>query len=119
MQVPNTGTLGVQTSTGDLEESDLDLEWTSGVARNATILFVYAPFVSDAWTYAVDQNLAPVMTSSYGNCEQYTGSAQSAAMRMLAQQAVAQGMTWSASAGDSGAANCPAPARLRRLTVCR
>ncbi len=103
--VPNSGRFGT-TSSGDLGEADLDLEWSGAVARGATILYVYAPNVADSWTYAVDQNLAPVMNSSYGSCEPDNGSAESASMRVLAQQATTQGMTWLAASGDSGAADC-------------
>ena len=52
-----------------LPEADLDLEWSGGVAKNATILYVYANNVMDAIQYAIDQNLAPVVSSSYGLCE--------------------------------------------------
>ena len=101
--VPNTHT-GI--SKNDLSEADLDIEWSSSVARNATIIYVYAPDVTESWTYAVDQNLAPVMSSSYGSCEPDTGSVDAASMRALAQQANTQGMTWFAASGDSGGADC-------------
>lgn len=64
-------------------EADLDLEWSAAVARNATIIYVYAEDVSVAAEYAVDQNLAPVMSESFGGCEQY----DSPAFRAVAQQA--------------------------------
>jgi uncharacterized protein (TIGR03437 family) len=102
--VPNSRSVGISQS--DLGEADLDLEWTSAVARNASILFVYANDVSESWTYAVDQSLAPVMNSSYGSCEQSNGSAEAAAMEALAQQANVEGITWFAASGDSGAADC-------------
>src|SRR6202043_2213663 len=76
---------GTGTSTrcpGDEGESDLDVEWSGGVAKNASITLVYAGLVSgdtcggnrqfgafDALTYAIDQNLAPIISNSYGNCE--------------------------------------------------
>src|SRR5581483_6843827 len=56
-------------SQDDLPEADLDIEWSGGVARNASIIFVYSANVFDAMQYAIDQNLAPVMTMSYGTCE--------------------------------------------------
>ena len=83
-------------------EADLDLEWSAAVARNATVIYVYASSVSVAAEYAVDQNLAPLMSESFGGCEQY----DSPAFRAVAQQANAQGITWFASSGDAGATNC-------------
>src|SRR5438270_1502297 len=53
--------------------------------------------------YAIDQNLAPIISESWGGCEKYNISA-GPVLRNMAQQAVAQGITWVASSGDSGAA---------------
>ena len=53
-------------NSGDLAESDLDLEWSGAVARNATIIFVYPRDVMTSVQYAIDQNLAPVVSVSYG-----------------------------------------------------
>jgi uncharacterized protein (TIGR03437 family) len=89
----------------DLGEADLDLEWSGAVARNATILYVYATDVGTAAQYAIDQNLAPVISFSYGGCE-LPPSSDSLAFRAVAQQASAQGITWLAASGDSGAAGC-------------
>jgi subtilase family serine protease len=86
-------------------EADLDIEWSGAVARNASILYVYGVnVVSIAIAYAIDQNLAPVITMSFGNCEQYITPATLASTRALAQQANAQGITWVAASGDAGAA---------------
>jgi uncharacterized protein (TIGR03437 family) len=87
---------------GSQIEADLDLEWSAAVARNATVIYVYSSSVSVAAEYAVDQNLAPLMSESFGGCEQY----DSPAFRAVAQQANAQGITWFASSGDAGATNC-------------
>ncbi len=56
-------------SQDDLPEADLDLEWAGAVAKNASIIYVYSDNTFDAASYAIDQNLAPVMTISYGFCE--------------------------------------------------
>jgi subtilase family serine protease len=98
-------------TSGDEGESDLDLEWSGAVARNATILFVYTGNdpnfgVFDALQYTVDNNLAPVISISYGNCESAFGSSNMAIIEGWAQQANAQGETISAASGDSGAADC-------------
>ena len=90
---------------GNLSEADLDLEWSGAVARNATIVYVYARSVNTASQYAIDQNLAPVISFSFGGCE----LSNSPAFRSIAQQASAQGITWLAASGDNGAAGCDAP----------
>jgi uncharacterized protein (TIGR03437 family) len=90
----------------DLPEADLDLEWSGAVARNATIIFVYASDVMDAVQYAIDENLAPELSQSYGACELETPSSDLAAFQQMGQQANSQGMTWFAASGDTGAADC-------------
>lgn len=87
---------------GDIDEANLDIEWTGAIARNSTIVFVYAKNVLSAVRYAIDQNFAPVISFSYGDCEQRGGISY----QTVAQQANAQGITWVASSGDSGAAAC-------------
>ena len=86
----------------DQIEADLDLEWSGAVARNATIVYVYSRDVFTSLQYAIDQNLAPVISMSYGGCE----SGNVVPYRAMAQQANAQGITWMNSSGDSGAAGC-------------
>jgi uncharacterized protein (TIGR03437 family) len=82
-------------------EANLDLEWAGAVARNAHIVYVNSTNVLASAKYAIDNNLAPIMTFSYGYCEQDV-----AYLRSYAQQANAQGITWMASSGDAGAATC-------------
>ena len=93
-------------SSDDLPEADLDLEWSGAVARNATIVYVYAWDVMAAVQYAIDQNLAPVISVSYGFCEPEQPSSYAALLRASAMQANAQGITWFAASGDNGAADC-------------
>ena len=95
----------------DEVEADLDLEWSNGVAKNATILYVYAGAnsttknVFDALQFAIDQNVAPVVSTSYGNCEaNLKGFVQT--LQQVAQQANSQGQTITAASGDAGAADC-------------
>jgi uncharacterized protein (TIGR03437 family) len=104
--VPGSSNPGVLSSSGDLAESDLDLEWSGAVARNATIIFVYATDVMTAAQYAIDQKLAPVVSVSYGECELEAPESDIAAFQQWAQQANAQGITWFAASGDDGAADC-------------
>jgi uncharacterized protein (TIGR03437 family) len=102
--VPNTQDPGI--SQGDESESDLDLEWSGAVARDATILFVYSDDVMTSVQYAIDQNLAPVVSISYGDCEPETPSSDLTAFQSWAQQGNAEGITWFAASGDDGAADC-------------
>jgi uncharacterized protein (TIGR03437 family) len=102
--VPNTKDPG--TSPGDLGEADLDLEWSGATAPNATLIYVYSLNVMDAVLYAIDQNLAPVLSLSYGACEPQSAPSDMRAFQSWAQQANAQGMTWVNAAGDSGGDDC-------------
>jgi subtilase family serine protease len=116
IQVPGTGT--ATACTGDQMEADLDLEWTEGVAKNATIKFVYAgngsggncnnrtSNVFDALQYSITNNVAPIISISYGNCEANLGRSFVLTMQQWAQQANAQGQTISGPSGDEGAADC-------------
>lgn len=102
---------GIQSSTGDEVESDLDVEWAGAIAPNAHIVFVTASATSgngvfDAMTYAIDQNVAPILSISYGLCEADESASDFQSMESLFQQANAQGMTIVASSGDYGAAAC-------------
>jgi len=88
--------------TGALGEADLDLEWAGAIAPKATIVYVYAQDVYFAGAQAVDQNVAPVFSISFGQCEQEVVTD----FETIAQQANAQGITLLVSSGDSGAAGC-------------
>lgn len=82
---------------GDLGEADLDIEWSGGIAKNATVDYIYAPYedacpnsgcnsVKDPNTtfgfysafdaleyavkdYTVNGKVLPVISMSYGDCE--------------------------------------------------
>lgn len=96
------------TSKDDLLESDLDLEWSGAVARNANVIFVTSNDVFSSATYAIDNDLAPVISMSYGGCEAANGGFI-AANEPSMQKANAEGITFLASSGDSGPANCDDP----------
>ncbi|MGA3204150.1 MAG: S53 family peptidase, partial [Bryobacteraceae bacterium] len=100
-------------SSGDLDEADLDLEWSGAVAYNATIIYVNSKDVNISAQYAIDNNLAPVMSYSYSLCEQETTTA----FRSIAQQAAAQGITWMASSGDSGSTACDPDTTASQATL--
>ena len=94
-------------STGDELESDLDVEWSGGVAENATIVFVYSTDVDTSTQYAVDNVLAPVLSTSYGICET-EDLIDLDSERATYQKANVEGMTVMAATGDTGAADCEA-----------
>jgi subtilase family serine protease len=113
---------GVQ---ADETESDIDVQWSGAVAPSATIDFVISQStettsgVDLSAVYIVDQNLAPIMSESYGECELGIGTTGNQFYNALWQQASAQGITVFISAGDAGAAGCdnfnaapPAPAQF-------
>ena len=102
--VPFMGDPG--TSSSDLIEAALDLEWVQAVARNASVQYVYSVDPSNAIQYVIDQNLATVISSSYGwGCEaQDPGDAEW--FEEMAQQAAVQGITWVNASGDAGAGDC-------------
>ncbi len=92
----------------DSVEADLDLEWAGATARFAQLIYVYSDDAGYAATFAIDNNLAPVLSESFGLCE---AQAVSNGMSLLSLEAEAQkansmGITWLASSGDSGAAVC-------------
>ncbi|MGA2115135.1 MAG: S8 family serine peptidase [Bryobacteraceae bacterium] len=76
----------------------------------AGLIYVYAQDVFDATLAAIDQNLAPVISMSYGTCEANLSSADVESIQGAAQQANAQGITWVTGSGDAGAAACDAGA---------
>ena len=91
----------------DLGESDLDLEWSGAMAPSASILFVNGDDIfANSLTSAIDQNVAPIITISYGACEAAQGTSVLNSYNQLFKQANTQGQTILAAAGDSGAADC-------------
>ena len=99
-------------SSGEETEADLDVEWSGAVAKGATIKFVVSKSTNSSdgvdlsAQYIVNQNLAPVMSTSFGLCEAALGSSGNSFLSSLWQQAAAQGMTVLVSSGDNGAAGC-------------
>jgi subtilase family serine protease len=92
---------------GDVEEANLDLEWAGAVARYASLIYVNSQnALFNSVQYAVDQDLAPVISVSYGLCEAQLSSSDISTLTALTQQASAQGQTIVASSGDSGPADC-------------
>jgi subtilase family serine protease len=99
----------------DRDESTLDAEWAGATAPSAEVNLVVARStattdgidLSAAWI--VNHAAAPVVSVSYGTCEQQMGTAELAFYNSLWQQAAAEGMSVFVSSGDAGAAGCSAP----------
>ena len=92
-------------NSGDQVEADLDLEWSGAIAPNATIYYVYGQDAFTAVVVAVNENIAPQISVSYGACEiEFPASFY----EPVAQQANAQGITILSASGDAGAAGCDA-----------
>jgi subtilase family serine protease len=93
-------------------EADLDIEWAGAVAKNATIdLVVSEPTESTEGVdlsalYIIDNNLAPIMSESYGACEAALGTGGNAFQNALHQQGAAEGITIVVASGDRGSAVC-------------
>jgi hypothetical protein len=135
--VPNTGVSN--RVSGDEAESELDLEYTSGSAPGAQVQFIYTgctataspgPLSSagvcsndgvlTALSYAITNNVAPILSLSYGGCESGLATVASTTLEPLLEQANAQGQTLLVSSGDSGAAACDkagSPVAVHGLTV--
>jgi Pro-kumamolisin, activation domain len=105
---------------GDEGESDLDVEWSGAIAPNAQILVVATQSTQSNPTqitsgidlsalYIVDNNLAPVLSESYGICEQANLNEGNQFYYQLWEQAAAQGITVVVSSGDNGSAGCDNP----------
>lgn len=93
-------------SNQDVIEAELDLELLSAVARGASIVYVNSTDAFTSLEYAIDQNLAQVVSVSYGSCEADWSGGALGWYQLLAEEASAQGMTVVAASGDAGAADC-------------
>jgi hypothetical protein len=100
------------TSTDEEAEADLDTQWSGAVAPGATVkLVVSASTFTSAGIdlsalYIIENNLAGVMSESYGQCENGLGTAGNAFYNNLWEQGAAQGITVILSSGDGGSAGC-------------
>ncbi|SNS76896.1 Ig-like domain (group 3) [Granulicella rosea] len=95
------------TSSDDIDEAMLDVEWSGAVAPAASILFVNSTdVIGISMTQAIDNALAPIITVSYGDCEANWGSSYLNIYNQLFKQANVQGQTIVGPAGDSGATDC-------------
>ena len=115
--VPGTG-IAMKRS-GDELEADIDIEYAGAIAPEADTIYVYTGSSSehnvfDALAYAVDQNIAPIVSISYGECEADLSSDEITSMQRVLLQANLQGQTVVAESGDLGATGCETKASQTR-----
>jgi len=108
LQLIKTGT--PKYSLKDVDEANLDIEWSGAIAPKAQVLFVYSDnALFTSLPYVVNNDLAPVISISYGNCEPAFDASSITVLTQTLAQANAQGQTITAASGDSGAADCDDP----------
>jgi subtilase family serine protease len=105
--VPGSGVEAV--SPGDAGESEIDLEYASGIGGNAVLVYVgdnqnYDVF--DALAFAITEDIASVVSISYGVCESLMSATELEQGNAMFEQAAAQGQTLVAAAGDAGSTAC-------------
>jgi subtilase family serine protease len=99
----------------DQDESTLAAEWSGAVAPAAAVNLVVAASTATtdgidlASAWIVNHRAAPVLSVSYGSCEQEMGAAELAFYNSLWEQAASQGMSVFVASGDAGPAGCSAP----------
>jgi hypothetical protein len=97
---------------GDDGESDLDVEQSGATAPESKINFVIGTpaFLVDGITnsiqYIVENNVADIMSISYGDCEYNEGVGGNAFNLQAFEQAAAQGISVFIASGDNGPAGC-------------
>jgi pseudomonalisin len=100
---------------GEDTEANLDVEWAGGIAKGANVIFVTSKSTNStdgvdlSAQYIVSNNIAPIMSVSFGSCEADMGSTENTFYNNLWAQAAAQGITVVVAAGDAGAAGCSDP----------
>jgi hypothetical protein len=112
---PTVLALGGVLEQGDNEvmEAELDLQWAGAVAKGANVIFVQSGSTNTAdgvdlsSFYAVENNVAPIISSSFGGCEPQANG--DAFYKLLWSQAAAQGISVFVAAGDNGSAGCDDP----------
>jgi len=93
-------------------EGNIDVQWSGAAAPGATIDYVSSlgtettAGIDLSAAYIVDNNLAPIVSESWGICEFAAGTDGNGFYSSLWQQAAAQGITVMVASGDAGAGTC-------------
>jgi subtilase family serine protease len=120
----NGGAGAFDPNSADGDEASLDTQMSLGTAPGAKEIVYDMPDLTDANIMAAyaqvdEENLVDVVSSSFGECElDFTAAANGGVdftgilkqFHALFQQGNAQGITFLASSGDNGAAECIPPA---------
>ena len=99
----------------DESEAVLDSEWSGGVAKGATINLVVsestevADGVDLSAFYIIDNNVAGILSESFGQCEASLTDQGNSFYQILWQEAAAEGITVLLASGDNGSAGCDSP----------
>ena len=105
--VPGSTNPGI--SKNDIDEGQIDAEWSGAAAPGASINFIYSTdVVNTSLFYAIDtlSPVPPIITISYGGCESSFSASMRSSINQLLQMANAKGITVMSSSGDSGATDC-------------
>jgi subtilase family serine protease len=91
-------------------EVELDMEVVSAIAPGANQKIYIGPNtntgVNDTYNRIVTDNLAKVVSISWGECEAAAGTSELATLDNIFKQGAAQGQAFFAASGDSGAYDC-------------
>jgi subtilase family serine protease len=93
----------------DADEAYLDTELAGGLAPGASIYYYASPDLNTGIEAAITANLVDIFSLSFGECEQDMSTSDNAGINLMWQQAAAQGIAVTVSAGDSGSAGCDYP----------
>jgi hypothetical protein len=110
--VPGTTPLSVAdgAASNDLAETDLDLEYSGGVATAASVILVNSNQVTNSLQYVIQNPIngisVPIISQSYGACESSWATQDITTVEGWLSQANTQGQTVFLAAGDTGAADC-------------
>lgn len=108
-QVPASGSSVAVT--GDQAESDLDLEYATGIGKGATVVFDYVGNAKGMSVYnalqdAVDNKVGGIISLSYGSCELDLTQSDFTTLEGIVQQGASQGQSIVAASGDTGSTAC-------------
>jgi Pro-kumamolisin, activation domain/Bacterial Ig-like domain (group 3) len=111
---PDPGVLGPDSDPFDEGEALLDVEWSGAVATGATIDLVVSQTseslgfagIDLSAIYIIDNNIAPIMSESFGECEAGLTSSGVQFYDFLWEQAASEGITVILATGDSGSDSC-------------
>jgi hypothetical protein len=114
--IPPSGVDPGMTLDDDQAEATLDVTRAGSVAPGATIDLVVSGTPSTSMVdgttiaieYVVDNDVAPILSISFGECEALEGQSATLFLDSLFTQAAAEGISVFVSSGDAGVAGCAA-----------